>query len=161
MVRIHTMSSSTKTSRQWAKSLFYPTFECYVSANPLGKSHPAFPQFPLTSPHRFDETEFVTPPPESSIGKQHPVFFCGILRIESLDWLSEQGLRYLEADLRNYDSKIHLEHNQSGLTLKNLYGHSPFGERLYIKVEVVYEKFMLAAYLTCEHPLINNHPVID
>lgn len=112
----------------------------------------------LTCPHRFDETEYiVTPPPDSCIAK-HPVFFSGVLRIESLDWLSEQGLRYLEADFKNYDSKIHLEHNQSGLTLKSLYGSRP-GEGLRIKVEVVYEKVLLAAYLTCERLLINDRLV--
>jgi len=110
--------------------------------------------FLLTCLHRFDESEYiVTPPPDSSVAK-NPVFFSGVLRIESLDWLSEQGLHYLETDLKNYDSKIHLEHNQSGLTLKSLYGSAPGWQGLRIKVEVVYEKVLLAAYLTCERPLI-------
>ena len=112
--------------------------------------HSDLSQVLLICPRRFDETEYIiTPPPDSSVAK-YPVFFSGVLRIESLGWLTEQGLHYLETDLKNYDRKIHMEHSQTGLTLKSLYGSI----RRRIKVEVVYEKVMLAAYLTCERPLI-------
>ena len=112
----------------------------------------------LTCPYySFDETEYIVTPPADSIVVKHPVFFSGVLQIESLDWLSEQGLRCLETDFKNYDSKIHLEHNRSGLTLKRLYGSSP-DKRLWIKVKVVYEKILFAAYLTCGHPSVIDHP---
>ena len=112
----------------------------------------------LTRPYSFDETEYIVTPPPNSIVAKHPVLFAGVLRIESLDWLSEQGLRCLETDFKNYDSKIHLEHNRSRMTLKRLYG-SPLDKRLWIKVKVVYEKVLFAAYLTCgRYSLIIDHP---
>ena len=85
---------------------------------------------------------------------KHPVFFSGVLRIESLDWLSEEGLRCLETDFKDYDSTIHPGDNRRGLTLQRVYG-SPPDKRLWINVEVVYEKALFAAYLTCEHPFNN------
>lgn len=111
----------------------------------------------LTCPYRFDETEYIVSPPPDSIAAKHPVFFAGVLQIESLEWLSEQGLRCLETDFKDYDRKIHLEHSQSGFTIKRLYA-SPPDDRLWIKVKVVYEKVLFAAYLTGEHPLIIDHP---
>ena len=112
----------------------------------------------MTCSYSFDETEYIVTPPPDSIVAKHPVYFSGVVRIESLDWLSEQGLRCLETDFENHDTKIHLEYNRSGMTLKRLYG-SPLDKRLWIKVKVVYEKVLFAAYLTCErHSLIIDHP---
>ena len=106
----------------------------------------------LTCSYSFDETEYIVTPPPDSIVVKRPVYFCGNLQIESLDWLSEEGLRCLETDFKNYDNKIHEGDNRSGLTLQRLYYGSQLDKRLWIKVEVVYEKVLFAAYLTCEHP---------
>lgn len=103
----------------------------------------------MTSPYSFDNTEFIVTPPPNSIVTKHPVFFSGVLRIESLDWLSEQGLRCLETDFKDYDNNR--EDDRTGLTLQRLYGFT-LDKRFCIKVRVVYEKVLFAAYLTCEHP---------
>ena len=146
----------SKNSRQRDKSPFCRISKCFVTTSLLGKTFWTFQKFAdlFTFPSSFDETEFIVTPPPDSIVKTHPVFFSGVLQIESLNWLSEEGLRCLETDFKDYNNKIHPGDNRGGLTLQRLYG-SPVNKRLYLKVEVVYEKVLFAAYLTCAHPFNN------
>lgn len=98
----------------------------------------------------FDETEFIGKPPKGSLGaRNEKVVFFGVLTISSLEWLSEQGLDYLERDLREYDQTQHLEHTLSGLTLRTLYGDKTWkGSRL--KVMIACDKTLLAHFMTGE-----------
>jgi len=72
-----------------------------------------------------------------------------VLEILDLDWLSEQGLAYLERDFQEYDEKIHLSHSLSRLTLRSLYGQRK-GEGSHLKIRIKCNKHLLAHFLTCE-----------
>ena len=72
-----------------------------------------------------------------------------MLEILDLDWLSEQGLAYLERDFQEYDEKIHLSHSLSRLTLRSLYGQRK-GEGSHLKIRIKCNKHLLAHFLTCE-----------
>jgi hypothetical protein len=67
-----------------------------------------------------DDTELVMPPPESNLVAKIPVYFYGTLKIESLDWLSPEGLTRLENELRIRDQKLHPHLHESQLTLQNV-----------------------------------------
>ncbi|KDR83945.1 hypothetical protein GALMADRAFT_236453 [Galerina marginata CBS 339.88] len=99
----------------------------------------------------FDETEYITNPPEGSRLAQNPeVVFFGIIEIEDLEWLSEQGLAYLERDFRDYDQKIHLAHCQTALTIKSYFrNRKSNGPRL--KVQLCCRKTLLAHFLTSKN----------
>ncbi|KAF8165533.1 hypothetical protein B0H34DRAFT_689485 [Crassisporium funariophilum] len=123
----------------------------------LSETFPAIGKIPVlrelqmlcdNKPIGFDETEYIIKPPVNSrLARCPEVVFSGVLEIESLDWLSEQGLQYLDQDFKDYDSKINLQHNLSNLSLKNLYGFRK-GEGSRINVKVVCSKMLLAAYMT-------------
>jgi len=108
-----------------------------------------------------DYTEFVGVSPQNLPN----VRFFGVLKVESLGWLSDTGKEYLEAELRERDEEINgidddeygIDRDwtasargsrfQSGLTLERLYGSRP-GEGSKISVWLCCEKNMAAAFLT-------------
>jgi len=99
---------------------------------------------------RFDDTEYITkPPPNSRLAKKPEIMFFGILEIEKLDWLSEQGLHYLQRDLKDYDHKIHISGHETRATLEELYEERTPDDH-FLKVRICCRKTMLAHYLTCE-----------
>lgn len=97
----------------------------------------------------FDDTEYLTNPPIGSrISRNQDVVFFGVIEIEDLDWLSDQGLQYLERDFMEQDAKIHMDHAKSGLTIKKAYSRrKQDGPRL--KIKICCRKILLAHYLTC------------
>ncbi|KAL0951195.1 hypothetical protein HGRIS_007923 [Hohenbuehelia grisea] len=131
----------------------YPT--AYVlndSWLPNASKHPVLKNVLMASGPRgtditgLDETEHLYATKEAP----PDVFFYGELLIESLDWLSERGLEWLEQDLRERDQKMHLQNRpntSSGLTLRRLYGDTA-QEGLRIKVIIRAEKRLEALYLS-------------
>ena len=101
-----------------------------------------------------DDTEFVVAPPETSLVSRKPVYFYGVLKIESLDWLSEEGLATLESELRHRDEELHPHLRASMLTLKAVYGDAK-GRGSMISVVVKCKKSMYVEYMTCEHPFFS------
>ncbi|THV00726.1 hypothetical protein K435DRAFT_963885 [Dendrothele bispora CBS 962.96] len=91
-------------------------------------------------PTGLEYTEFIEVAP-----RRLDVRFFGILIIEKLAWLSEQGYEWLQKDLRERDARINGV--KSGLTLKTLYG-SRKGEGSRIKVWIQCQKVSSARYLT-------------
>jgi hypothetical protein len=99
---------------------------------------------------RFDQSEYIIRPSTTSqIHKNQDIVFFGVLEILQLDWLSEQGLIYLERDFQEYDEKIHLSHSLSRLTLRALYGQRK-GEGSHLKIRIKCNKHFLAHFLTCK-----------
>jgi len=93
---------------------------------------------------RFDETEFIVPPPKTSrIVNECPEFY-GTLEIEKLEWLSPQGQEWLQLDLRARDSILH---PSSNLTLSRLYGKQA-NEGLRLLVQVHDIKNMSARFMS-------------
>ena len=96
-----------------------------------------------------DDTEFIVAPPETSLVSRKPVYFYGVLKIESLNWLSEDGLSSLEAELRHRDEELHPQLHTSMLTLKTVYGDAK-GRGSMISVILKCKKSMYVEYMTCE-----------
>lgn len=71
---------------------------------------------------RLDESEFIISAPENSRVAHNPVYFFGKLKVDSLEWLTPEGKKWLEVDLRRRDEDLHLHGEASGLTLARLYG---------------------------------------
>ncbi|KAF8914178.1 hypothetical protein CPB84DRAFT_1758622 [Gymnopilus junonius] len=99
----------------------------------------------------FDETEYITNPPVGSRLEKNPeVVFFGMVEVENLDWLSEKGLEYLEADFKEHEENACLDYCRSGLTLKTAYElrklDSPF-----LRVKVCCRKSLLAHFLTSKN----------
>ncbi|KIL60153.1 hypothetical protein M378DRAFT_26641 [Amanita muscaria Koide BX008] len=107
----------------------------------------------------FDESEYVLAPPETSQINKYPVKFYGLLKIESLDWLSDEGKQLLEADYRKRDERLHAV-RKSELTLETLYGDAK-GRGSQISVFISAEKTLAAEYMTSERHrnsfLIHSH----
>ncbi|KAM6497701.1 hypothetical protein JOM56_005649 [Amanita muscaria] len=107
----------------------------------------------------FDESEYVLAPPETSQINKYPVRFYGLLKIESLDWLSDEGKQLLEADYRKRDERLHAV-RKSELTLETLYGDAK-GRGSQISVFISAEKTLAAEYMTSERHrnsfLIHSH----
>ena len=84
--------------------------------------------------------------------KKNEVHFYGKLAIESLDWLSDQGRRWLELDLRQRDREIHFEHALTGLTLGELYapiaGFSPTTITVWIQCDKSMQARFLCKFLS-------------
>ncbi len=97
-----------------------------------------------------DDTEFVMPPSETNLVAKIPVYFYGTLKIESLDWLSPEGLTRLENELRIRDQELHPRLHKSQLTLQNVYGNAK-GRGSMISVIVQCKKSMFVEYMTCEY----------
>ena len=95
---------------------------------------------------RLDDTEFIINAHQGSKLRFNHVQFYGKLEIKSLDWLSEQGNRWLELDLRQRDREMHLEHAVNGLTLAWLYGDMK-NSGMRITVWIQCEKNMPARFL--------------
>jgi hypothetical protein len=93
-----------------------------------------------------DDSEFIISAPEGSKLRHNHVHFYGKFEIQSLDWLSDQGRRWLELDLRERDKEIHLEHALNGLTLARLYGDMK-NSGMRITVWIQCEKSMQARFL--------------
>ncbi|KIM46384.1 hypothetical protein M413DRAFT_441477 [Hebeloma cylindrosporum] len=93
----------------------------------------------------FDQSEYIIKPPENS--RVEDIVFFGVLEILELDWLSEQGLPYLERDFQEYDEKIHLSRCRS--TLRALYGQRK-GEGSHLKIRIKCNKHLLAHFLTTD-----------
>ncbi|KAF5369018.1 hypothetical protein D9758_002988 [Tetrapyrgos nigripes] len=91
-----------------------------------------------------DHTEFVTASPSPL----PPIRFFGILDLENLDWLSDQGKDWLQKDLRERD-EIENGVRRSGLTLERLYGSRP-GEGSAISVYVMCVKTRPAACFSAD-----------
>ena len=100
----------------------------------------------------FDESEYIgTPPPNHRIIR-HPVLFYGVLEIESLDWLSPQGTKWLEYDLRRRESMgAEVNHGFHALRLTRLYGDGKKGQ-FRIRVWIQGEKNMQARFLSMLFP---------
>ncbi|KAM6501259.1 hypothetical protein JOM56_004273 [Amanita muscaria] len=96
----------------------------------------------------FDESEYVLAPPETSQINKYPVKFYGLLKIESLDWLSDEGKQLLEADYRKRDEQLHAV-RKSEVTLETLYGDAK-GRGSQISVFISSEKTLAAEYMTCK-----------
>jgi hypothetical protein len=96
--------------------------------------------------HRLDDSEFIISAPEGSKPRHNHIHFYGKLEIQSLDWLSGQGRRWLELDLRERDRDMHMEHDIKGLTLAGLYGDM-INSGMKINVWVQCEKSMQARFL--------------
>jgi len=132
--------------------LSFGTWRCIGTTSQLGMFIYCAPEFRRTSPHvvstSLDDTEFIGQAPANSLAARggKAVFF-GVLEIESLEWLSEQGFEYLEKDLQERDEKAHMSHSKSGLTLRTLYGHRK-DEGSHIKVRICCDKSMTAHFLT-------------
>ena len=96
----------------------------------------------------FDESEYIgTPPPGHRIIR-HAVLFYGILEIESLDWLSPQGTKWLDYDLRKRASMgAEVNHGAHGFRLTGLYGDGKRG-KFRIRVWIQGEKNMQARFLS-------------
>jgi hypothetical protein len=103
----------------------------------------------------FDECEHILAPSQNSLTARHPVFFYGLLKIESLGWLSENGTDLLEAELRHRDQLLHPHIERSGITLERLYGNFK-GRGSTISVYIRCEKKMAAEYMTCEQLCISH-----
>lgn len=110
---------------------------------------------------RLDDSEFIIGAREGSkLGSNH-VHFYGKLEIQSLDWLSDQGRRWLEMDLRQRDREIHFEHALNGLTLIEVYGGKNSGMKItvWIQCEKSMQVKFLGGYIQCwvtsfEHPCV-------
>lgn len=97
------------------------------------------------SPVGLDDSEFIIGAREGSkLGSNH-VHFYGKLEIQSLDWLSDQGRRWLEMDLRQRDREIHFEHALNGLTLIEVYGGKNSGMKITVWIQC--EKSMQVKFL--------------
>ncbi|KAF8641109.1 hypothetical protein AX17_000752 [Amanita inopinata Kibby_2008] len=105
------------------------------------------------TPIGFDDSEFILPPPEHSWIAQNPVQFSGILRIESLDWLSPGGKQRLEAELRERDIELHRHLTTSPLSLAGVYGNGKATKHSTIRVIINCVKCMFVEYMTS-----NKHP---
>ncbi|KIL60135.1 hypothetical protein M378DRAFT_14316 [Amanita muscaria Koide BX008] len=90
---------------------------------------------------------------------KYPVKFYGLLKIESLDWLSDEGKQLLEAEYRKRDERLHAV-RKSELTLETLYGDAK-GRGSQISVFISSEKTLAAEYMTSERHrnsfLIHSH----
>ncbi|KAF8898756.1 hypothetical protein BD779DRAFT_1666546 [Infundibulicybe gibba] len=95
----------------------------------------------------FDESEFIANPPQNSRVAKYSVHFYGILTIETLEWLTQDGYKWLEADLRERDQEARTSTHISGLTLKQLYGFRA-GEGTKLSVYIHCEKNLLAEFMT-------------
>lgn len=86
------------------------------------------------------------PPPDSV---PHPaksvIQWYGVLTVDKLNWLSDQGRAWLEADLQKRDIDLHINKASSGLTLDTLYG-SKKDEGLKIRVYLQGEKYASITY---------------
>src|SRR5262249_39571155 len=61
--------------------------------------------------------------------RQPAVHFFGIVKIDKLEWLSEQGLEYLQADLTRRDLQLSGKAPSRPVQLTSLYqSHPTFGE---------------------------------
>ncbi|KDQ26472.1 hypothetical protein PLEOSDRAFT_1113083 [Pleurotus ostreatus PC15] len=93
-----------------------------------------------------DDTEVLYPPPASV---PHPaksdIQWYGVLTVDNLKWLSDQGRAWLEADLQKRDIDLHINKASSGLTLDALYG-SKKDEGLKIRVYLQGEKHASITY---------------
>ena len=96
-----------------------------------------------------DDTEFLLRPAENSLISKNPVYFYGVLQIESLDWLSPEGKARLEKELQMRDKELHPNITGSGLTLVWLYGDAK-GRGSMISVIIRCKKNMFVEYMTCE-----------
>jgi hypothetical protein len=94
---------------------------------------------------RLDDSEFIISARETSELRHTHVHFYGKLEIQSLSWLSDQGRRWLELDLRERDREMHLEHSLNGLTLASIYGDKNSGMTLTVWIQC--EKSMQARFL--------------
>lgn len=104
---------------------------------------------------RLDDTEFIISAREGSKFPTNHVQFYGKLKIQSLDWLSEQGRRWLELDLRERDREIHREHALNGLTLARLYGdmkNSGMRMTVWIQCEKNMQASFLGEYIGISYP---------
>ncbi|KAJ7204295.1 hypothetical protein C8J57DRAFT_1100827, partial [Mycena rebaudengoi] len=96
-----------------------------------------------------------------------PVFFYGVLVVERLDWLSEQGRLFLETDLNVRDGsgrksvKSKKAPTPRGLTLEGLYGDRVIGKGFAIKVWLRFEKSMAATFMSCRLVKLINETVDD
>lgn len=97
-----------------------------------------------------DDTEFIVAPPETNIVSRKPVYFYGVLKIESLNWLSEDGRSSLEDELRLRDKELHPHLRGSKLSLKTVYGDAK-GRGSMISVILKCRKSMYVEYMTCEY----------
>jgi len=96
----------------------------------------------------FDESEYVGTPLSGHRITHHPVLFYGVLEIESLDWLSPQGMKWLEYDLRRRESMdAEVNHGVHGLHLTKLYGDGKRGQ-FRIRVWIQGEKNLPARFLS-------------
>ncbi|GLB36142.1 hypothetical protein LshimejAT787_0304300 [Lyophyllum shimeji] len=105
------------------------------------------------APIGFDETEFVTTPPSTSRIALEPTEFYGLLKIESLNWLSPQGKEWLQLDLQERDLELNPQRTASRLTLSSIYGERRNeGSRLLVQIYGV--KAQSARFMT--HPTPKN-----
>jgi hypothetical protein len=95
---------------------------------------------------RLDETEFIISASERSKSRHNHVHFYGKLEIQSLDWLSDQGMRWLEQDLRERDREMHFEHALNGISLAAVYGDMK-NSGMKVTVWIQGEKSMQARFL--------------
>lgn len=116
--------------------------------HPSGLVHSilTFKHYDLMFFNRLDDTEFIISARQGSKSRHNQVDFYGKLEIRSLDWLSSQGKRWLEQDLRERDRKIHFEHALSGLTLDSIYGDG-VTSGMRITVWIMCEKNMQSRFL--------------
>ncbi|KAF9562151.1 hypothetical protein CPC08DRAFT_388359 [Agrocybe pediades] len=98
----------------------------------------------------FDVTEYITKPPLDSPVLKKEIVFIGILEIQNLDWLSAQGLKYLQHDFEEYDKKIHIEGFETKLPLERAYDRRK-PEDPFLKVRICCRKSVLALYLTSKN----------
>jgi hypothetical protein len=96
----------------------------------------------------FDECEYIMPPSSDSLISKHTVFFYGVLKVDSLEWLSEGGRDLLEANVRKRDEELHPHIGTSRLRLERLYDNAK-RRGLAISVFIRCEKNLAAEYMTC------------
>lgn len=95
----------------------------------------------------FDETELLKEAPSTSKIVINQVRVIGVLEIERLDWLSETGREWLEADVRTRDDEKSFATKPSQLTLDAIYGDG-VNSGSKISVWLKFDKILSAAYMT-------------
>ncbi|KAH9482573.1 hypothetical protein JR316_0004673 [Psilocybe cubensis] len=95
-------------------------------------------------PTGFDETEYITSPPVGSrISKNPDVIFMGVIEIDDLEWLSDEGLVYLTRDVQEVAGNEGI----ANLTLQRLYS-ARRADAARVKVRLYCRKSLLAHFLT-------------
>ncbi|KAF4569511.1 hypothetical protein EYR40_008486 [Pleurotus pulmonarius] len=133
---------------------FGPYPQCLILAddwNPASTKIPTLTDVFLYADKRvigLDDSEFLYTPPDGHRAKSK-IEWYGVLTVDKLKWLSDQGRAWLEADLQQRDIELHINRTSSSLTLNALYGTKK-DEGLKIRVYLQGEKYASITYFVDE-----------